>query len=452
MSSSNPKRSLAADLNERLLDHVRGQGGEPPLAHQVFVNRALRLGSVQVIGFDLDWTLADYERLPMEELAFQLTRQRLIDEHGYSEQILAAEFRPDFPRRGLLIDKETGAIVKMNRHHYVGRAFIGRRKLPARERNQLFRKEALHPDQPRFYRADTLFELPELNLFAEIVDLAKRGLVELESFERLFVDIRSSIDAIHRDGTLKTRILSELPRYLTQDPELILTLQRLRIPGRKLLLLTNSEWFYTNAVCRRLFEGVFPGIDDWRELFDLVVCSTRKPLFFRQRNPFVEIDARGEKIGECDVPEFGKVYTGGNRPGLMDLLGVPGERVLYVGDHIYGDVVASKQQSTWRTALIVRELEDELERRGGLEHDYRHLEALKFEIAAMGHRMDAVRDEMSLYDKLQTAGRHIEPKQIEQARNEFESLEAASRPLKKSRGLRAASSTPHRRRESSTNR
>lgn len=417
-------------LNERLLEHVRAQSAEPALPQRIFVNRALRLGSIQVIGFDLDWTLADYDRLPMEQLAFELTRQRLVDAHGYPETVLQAEFRPDFPRRGLLIDKETGAIVKMNRHFYVGRAFLGRRKLSARERNRLFRVDPIHPDQPRFYRADTLFELPELNLFAELVELGSRGQIELDSFEKLFVDIRSAIDAIHRDGTLKSRILAQLDRYLPKDPQILLALERLRLPGRKLLLLTNSEWFYTKELCAHLFEGVLPDVHDWRELFDLVVCSTRKPTFFREQNPFVEIDAEGRPLGEHEVPSFGRIYQGGNREGLMKLLRCAGERVLYVGDHIYGDVVASKKQSTWRTALIVRELEDELERRGSLEHDYRHLEALKYEIAAMGHRMDAVRDEMDLYAKLAASGAEIDEFEVDKARSEFESLEEEHRALR----------------------
>ncbi|PIE24099.1 MAG: HAD family hydrolase [Planctomycetota bacterium] len=417
-------------IEQRLLERIRTLGTEPPLPQRVFVNRALRLGSIDVIGFDLDWTLADYDRLPMEQLAFDLTRRRLVNSHGYPELVLDAEFRPDFPRRGLLIDKQTGAIVKMNRHHYVGRAFIGRRKLPAQERNRLFRREPIHPDDDRFYRADTLFELPELNLFAELVELASHGKLEVESYEQLFLDIRSSIDEIHRDGTLKERILANLSHYLPKDPDLILSLERLRLSGRKLLLLTNSEWFYTKALCEHLFNGVLSCVQDWRQLFDLVVCRTRKPLFFREENPFVEIDQHGKKLGECPVPSFGRVYEGGNRSGLMKLLNCPGERVLYVGDHIYGDVMASKQQGTWRTALIVRELEDELEARAGLEHDYRHLETLKYEIAAMGHRMDSVGDEIDLYQELAEAGVDFDAKQIEAARQEHSSLETQHKALR----------------------
>lgn len=37
-----------------------------------------------------------------------------------------------------------------------------------------------------------------------------------------------------------------------------------------------------------------------------------------------------------------------------------GDEVLYVGDHIYGDILRSKKDSAWRTAMIIQELETEV--------------------------------------------------------------------------------------------
>jgi hypothetical protein len=41
-------------------------------------------------------------------------------------------------------------------------------------------------------------------------------------------------------------------------------------------------------------------------------------------------------------------------------LGVSGDRILYVGDHIYGDILRSKKESAWRTAMIIQEMEAEV--------------------------------------------------------------------------------------------
>jgi hypothetical protein len=54
------------------------------------------------------------------------------------------------------------------------------------------------------------------------------------------------------------------------------------------------------------------------------------------------------------------IYQGGNAKRLEQALGVEGEEVLYFGDHIYGDVVSIKKTMNWRTALILSELDDEI--------------------------------------------------------------------------------------------
>lgn len=41
-------------------------------------------------------------------------------------------------------------------------------------------------------------------------------------------------------------------------------------------------------------------------------------------------------------------------------LNIHGDEILYVGDHIYTDVSQSKVHLRWRTALILRELEEEV--------------------------------------------------------------------------------------------
>ena len=42
------------------------------------------------------------------------------------------------------------------------------------------------------------------------------------------------------------------------------------------------------------------------------------------------------------------------------LIGARGKDVLYIGDHIFGDIIKSKKQRAWRTFLVVPELAQEL--------------------------------------------------------------------------------------------
>ncbi len=380
-------RALLVRLLERL-----GPMQAPPEARRVFVNRTLRLDSIRYVGFDLDWTLAPYYRLPLEELTFRLALDHLIEHKGYPDRARMVEFRPHFPHRGLIVDREKGTVLKMNRHRYVVRAYLGRRPLGARERADLYRRELIDLSQERFYRADTLFELAEVNLFAELMELALLGDIQAPPPPQLFADVREAVDSIHANGALKSVVSADLPRFLPRDPELLAALERLRLGGRKLLLITNSEWYYTRNLCRHLFDQFLgDGDDAWLGLFSLVIVRSRKPGFFRKKDPFVQLDVDGNELGEVDVPAWGGIYEGGNREGLMKLLDVPGEQVLYVGDHIYGDVVSTKLASTWRTALIVSELEDELSLSGEAEQR-RELVRLKRELAAMSFQIDSARD------------------------------------------------------------
>jgi hypothetical protein len=53
---------------------------------------------------------------------------------------------------------------------------------------------------------------------------------------------------------------------------------------------------------------------------------------------------------------------GGNAPWLEAELQAFGEEVMYVGDHIYGDILRSKKNVSWHTLLLIPELASTLER------------------------------------------------------------------------------------------
>lgn len=56
-----------------------------------------------------------------------------------------------------------------------------------------------------------------------------------------------------------------------------------------------------------------------------------------------------------------KTFQGGSYRHLHAMLGITvGNQVLYVGDHIYGDILRSKKTLGWRTMLVVPELAHEM--------------------------------------------------------------------------------------------
>lgn len=423
------KNGRHPDLTSALLEHIL-QNESIPDERQVFVNRTLRMESIRYVGFDLDWTLADYRRLPLEELTFELTVDRLIRHHGYPEIIMQAELRPDFPRRGLLIDKEAGTVLRMNRHRYVNLAYYGRERLGRRDLKRLYRYEPIQPSSKRFYHLDSLFELPEANLYSELIELANRDNGHsLPSSWQIFDDVRAAIDWVHGQGSLKTRVMADMPSYLRRDTEIGHALLRLALGGRRLILLTNSEWHYADAICSFLFDDLLPGLKRWRDLFDLVLVRSNKPEFFKNRRPFVEVSTDGSEVGTTQVPAWGRVYQHGSLEGLMQLIGEPGERVLYVGDHIYGDIVSSKLESTWRTALIVRELEQEIGRRKDLSDQIRQGMELKHRLTDLGHDMDHLRDVLLLNRHLLEQGDGSRRQTGETIRTALETIAAQHRQV-----------------------
>jgi HAD superfamily 5'-nucleotidase-like hydrolase len=377
-----PPPAYDAPVVRTLLDAPHAPHREVPRARQIFVNRNLRMEKIEAVGFDMDYTLAMYHLQRLETLAFQMTIARMIAAHGYPTALGTLRYDPEFVIRGLVVDKRHGNIFKMDRHNHVGHAYHGRKPLPEEDLRRLYRDEKVHLSSPRFAWIDTLFALPEACLFAGAIELLE-GQGQAVDYVKLFDDIRESIDTVHRDGTLKAEVGKDLARYVLKDAELGPALHKLRSGGKKLFLLTNSLHDYTDAVMSFLLDGMLPEYPTWRNYFDVVVTGAAKPTFFTERRPLLLLGPRGEKLGEATSLERGKTYEGGNLTVLEKLLGISGDRILYVGDHIYGDILRSKKSSLWRTCMVVEELERELawlDRRQDVLAELERLEALRVRV------------------------------------------------------------------------
>lgn len=351
----------------------------PPPHLRIHVNRNLRMDSVEAIGFDMDYTIARYRREKLERLAHALTVEKLIA-RGYPEEIRGLEYDPNFVIRGLTVDKQLGNILKLDRHNHVGRVFHGRRALNKDERREMYRRERIAFVPPRFALVDTLFSLPEMCLYADLVDLHDQQKISKADTWQIFEDARECIDEAHRDDTLKSVVKRELDVYVEKDPLLARTLHKLRSSGKKLFLLTNSYWDYTRNIMSYLLDGELHEYASWESYFEAVIVGAKKPVFFTGTEPLLEIDREGKPLGpSATTLERGHVYQGGNLRDFERLLGFAGEEILYVGDHIYGDILRSKKASLWRTALVVEELEDEVRHTLAHQDTIHRLEALENE-------------------------------------------------------------------------
>jgi hypothetical protein len=133
-----------------------------------------------------------------------------------------------------------------------------------------------------------------------------------------------------------------------------------------------------------LLRGELSEYRSWKSYFDVVITSAMKPAFFMRDAPFEEV-VQGPTWQLRKVRELqrGRIYMGGSQAEFEKLTQVPSDRVLYVGDHIYGDVLRAKKQSAWRTLMIIQELTDELTAMEKLGSEIQRADKLELRIAAL---------------------------------------------------------------------
>lgn len=320
----------------------------------------------------MDHTLAIYKRDAFEGLAFRETIRKFI-EAGYPEELLELEFKPNFLIRGLLVDKKRGNILKVDTHKYVKDAYHGYRRLSRDERYTLYNAQGI--DSEDFLSVDMFFELSEVQLFAEIVHFMNLnpGRVK-KSFEEVHKDVRFYIDLCHRDGSIKNQVFKDPEKYIQRDKYLPTTLVRLIDAGKKLFLLTNSLYDYTDTILGYVLDDAHEGFPTWRDYFEYMIVGAGKPGFFIGSQPFFEVVEGPNLLKLHSGPLHSKhIYYGGNASLFEELTGYRGDDILYAGDHIYVDIIRSKDLLNWRTMLIIEELEQEIPKLEDLKGDLQQI-------------------------------------------------------------------------------
>jgi len=370
------KLQQTLNLNEQKMKEEKHVFSEPlKTSSKVFVNRSLDLNKIKCFGFDMDYTLAVYKSPDYEELGFELTRERLI-QCGYPKELRKYVYDASFPTRGIIFDRLFGNFLKVDTLGSVLTCVKGFQFLKSHEIVELYPDHFIQlGDTDRFYIFNTLFDLPEIYMLACIIDyfhqdetlIAERTEFKNDSFKVKYStiqqDVRSAVDHIHCKGDLGTRTLENLNKYVHRQPNIGLLLDRMAEKG-KVVLVTNSEFEYTNKMMNYLFDNSNDeNKRSWLSYFDLTIVSAKKPLFFSEGTVLREVNLEtgclnfGHYTGKI---KKGSVYSGGSTDLLFDLIDAKSDEILYIGDHLYGDILKSKKQKGWRTFLVVPEIQKEI--------------------------------------------------------------------------------------------
>ncbi|CAN6548352.1 unnamed protein product [Malus baccata var. baccata] len=354
-----PIEEVARVEAEEAGDLLRDLGIPSPFSSRqsprgIFCSRTLNLRSISAIGYDMDYTLMHYNVIAWEGRAYDYCMENL-KKVGFPVDGLA--FDPDLVIRGLVIDKENGNLVKADRFGYVKRAMHGTSMLSNRAVSEMYGRELVDlRKETRWEFLNTLFSVSEAVAYMQMVDRLDDGTIPAElgplDYKGLYKAVGTALFWAHVEGQLKSEIMSKPELFVTPDPEL------------PLALLDQKE---------HSFNRFLPNEMGWRDLFDIVIVSARKPEFFQMSQPMYEVVTGEGLMRPCFKAKTGGLYSGGSAQMVENSLNIHGDEILYVGDHIYTDVSQSKVHLRWRTALICRELEEEY---SALIHSRGHRAAL----------------------------------------------------------------------------
>ncbi len=350
----------------------------------------LNLKKIKVIGFDMDYTLVGYNTEELENITHRLVIETLVRDMNYPKDIEKLVF--DFQRSivGLVIDKKNGNLLQLSRYGKVKTSYHGLKEIDYKEQNRIYQEMAIDIKTSDFLSLDTSFAISFGVLYGQLVQLKEDGL-DLPEYSRIADDIKTGLDTVHQDESLKTIIRKNFRKYISLDPDVARLLERYLDYGKKLMIITNSDYAYTNDLLKFAIEPYLTKHRRWQELFDIVITLANKPGFFQYPSRFLLID---EETGLMRN-HFGSVskgiFQGGWFKKLQEDLGVQGSEILYLGDHIYGDVVSIKKSCNWRTALVLGDLSKEME-------NIRASKDIQLKITELMKRKSKLEEKINYYD------------------------------------------------------
>lgn len=328
----------------------------------VFVNRTLNMKRINYVGLDMDHTLIRYNTEAFEALAHKCMLEKLVNELNYPQSVLKLKF--DFERaiRGLVIDKFNGNILKLSRYGAIRESYHGLQPIDFRTQRKLYKSTYIDLADPNYDAVDTSFAISFATLFAQLVHLKdSTEQTSMPDYNAIATDLTYVLDQAHRDGSIKDVVKDDLDKYIVKDAEIVEGIEDFVRHGKKVFIATNSDYFYSKLLLDYAINPFLKHFKHWSDLFEFTITLASKPRFFYDRLPFLKINPEDGSMINTEQIEKGGIYQGGCADSLTQCLNISPEEILYIGDHIYGDIVRLKKECSWRTALVVEEINQEIQ-------------------------------------------------------------------------------------------
>jgi HAD superfamily 5'-nucleotidase-like hydrolase len=330
--------------------------------HKVFVNRILNMRKIKLIGLDMDHTLIRYNSENFESLVYDLIKEKLVDIKQYPAAIKKLTFNYRDAIRGLVIDCNNGNILKLSRYGAIRQSYHGTRLIDFNHQQEIYRSIYVDLGDPNYMPIDTSFSIAFCVLYSQLVDLKDELQTnEMPNYQTIAKDVQYCVDKVHSDGSLKGIISKDLKKYVLKEKAVVEGLKHFIRHGKKIFILTNSDYSYSKLLLDYAITPFLNEGENWRDLFEYVVTLANKPRFFYDNLRFLSVNPETGTMTNAEGALIPGVYQGGNAKKFTENLNVRGDEILYIGDHIYGDILRLKKDCNWRTALVVEELGEEIE-------------------------------------------------------------------------------------------
>ncbi len=327
----------------------------------IYVNRVLNMKHIKVIGFDMDHTLVRYHTEEFEKLVFDITIEKLINDHKYPTVV--KKFKFDFEKaiRGLIIDKDNGNVLKVSLYSKIKHSYHGSKVFSYKDQMELYGSQNIDLREDRYLSVDTAFSIAFVVIYSQLVDLKDASNdIELPTYGEMASDVLNCVDIAHRDGSIKEVVKANLEKYVIKEKEVVDALLRFKQYDKKLWVITNSGFAYTKALLDYCIDPFMPQGQTWKDLFEITVTLAMKPRFFTDKLHFLSVEDDNGLLQNYDKKLVPGIYQGGYGVKLQQDMGIAESEILYLGDHIYGDILKLKKACAWRTALVIEELSDEV--------------------------------------------------------------------------------------------
>lgn len=214
---------------------------------KVYANNYVNFENIDVIGFDLDYTLVTYT-VDLQRLIYNLAKELLISSYGFPSALRDLTFDPEFAIRGLCVDRNNGVIAKLSHVQRVGSKYVyrGRKALSPTEIESLYGefRHVSHDDISEMRPLNDMFAMAEACLVADVIQVLDRS-ADLygDSYSPSIVidDVLNAIRDVHISGAMHSAVLHDPQRFIIPTPELYDMLKRYKDSGKDLFLCTNRS-------------------------------------------------------------------------------------------------------------------------------------------------------------------------------------------------------------------